>query len=34
MTAYDNNKYLTGEETLPSGQRRALEQAKCPFSLL
>ena len=34
MTVYDNNEYLTGEETLPSGQRRALEQAKFPFSQL
>ena len=34
MTVYDNNEYLTGEETLPSVQRSALEQAKFLFSPL
>ena len=30
----DENKYLTGEEILPSNQRQIVEQAKFVYSLL
>ena len=29
----DENKYLTGEEILPSNQRQIIEQAKFVYSL-